>query len=789
MKDKNKKLIIVVSCLILIVVVSISFSYFTSKTTTSGEGQQTIVELATPNNTTLSVEGTIEFNDLDILPGHKNISGLKVTATGEEEVKFNIIWTGTNTINTPIKYYVYKSLTKENPSITCTKKEENSGGAKILYEECTNNNFENIGSVISSGEITNNEEEIKYILKDQEVIEANPDGNTVYYYIVLEYPNLDKDQYPVDKDGHFKGKINAEVLSSSAINPVINNTTTSATSNSITVGVEATDNFGIGNYYYSIDDGEYVKLSEGTYTFTNLNEYTNYKIKVYVDDIYGNQSEIKELTVRTEDASNPELTITTSNETPGDNDWYKSITLVATGEDTGSGVSNIKYCTTTSSTCTPTTVVDGATASVALTSNASEQKVCFQVTDNSGKTSEITCSGTYKVDNTVPTASISSTSSTKNTITVNVSGSDSHSGVQSYRYSINNGAYVQTTSNSHTFTGLSEGTTYTIKVQTVDKVGNLSSEIITSVATESKPANETILANYPTQLTRSDFTTTVTNTTTGTIYYADTSKGRTYYFAGNPTDNWVRFAGFYWRIIRINEDGSIRLIYQGTSENATGTNAQTGTSAFNSTYSNNMYVGFMYTNNQVHGTGSNSTIKGVLDDWYSKNLASYASKLDGNAGFCGDRTPSTSSSSINNSGGTGTTTTYYGGYIRLYGQSNGVPTFECANSSDLYTTSGSNGGNKALTNPIGLISMDEAWYAGGYSANNTSYYLYTGQNYWTMSPFYFLNGWATMFRVDYYGTLNNDGVDGTRGVRPVINLKANVTISGGNGTASSPFEI
>ena len=65
---------------------------------------------------------------------------------------------------------------------------------------------------------------------------------------------------------------------------------------------------------------------------------------------------------------------------------------------------------------------------------------------------------------------------------------------------------------------------------------------------------ETLLANYPTKLTRTDFSTIVTNTTTGTIYYADTSKGITYYFAGNPTDNWVSFGGFYWRIIRVNEE-------------------------------------------------------------------------------------------------------------------------------------------------------------------------------------------------------------------------------------------
>ena len=303
---------------------------------------------------------------------------------------------------------------------------------------------------------------------------------------------------------------------------------------------------------------------------------------------------------------------------------------------------------------------------------------------------------------------------------------------------------------------------------------------------------DVLLANYPTQLTRSSFTSTVTNTTTGTIYYADTSKGRTYYFAGNPTDNWVSFGGFYWRIIRINEDGTIRMIYQGTSNNATGTGTQLQTSAFNSSYNNNAYVGLKYTTNNVHGTGTNSTVLGVLNTWYQNNLASYVDDLDGNAGFCGDRSPSTSSSSINNSGGTGTTQTYYGGYVRLYGNTSLTPTFECANDSDLYTTSGSSDGNRALQYPIGLISMDEAWYAGGYSSNNTSYYLYTGQAYWTLSPCYYNSSFtypARVFLVSLYGLLTVDWVDGTNGVRPVINLKADVQISSGSGTSSNPYVI
>ena len=191
----------------------------------------------------------------------------------------------------------------------------------------------------------------------------------------------------------------------------------------------------------------------------------------------------------------------------------------------------------------------------------------------------------------------------------------------------------------------------------------------------------------------------------------------------------------------------------------------------------------------MHGLGTSSTIKGVLDNWYSSNLSSYASKIDGNAGFCGDREPSTSYTTSNGSGGTGTTTTYYGAYIRLYGNTK-KPTFECTSSSDLYTTSGSTKGNKALTYPIGLITLDEAWYAGGYTSNNSSYYLYTGQNYWTLSPYYFRSsGYANVLFVNSYGYLYSNSVDSAYGVRPVINLKASITISGGNGTSESPFVV
>ena len=313
-------------------------------------------------------------------------------------------------------------------------------------------------------------------------------------------------------------------------------------------------------------------------------------------------------------------------------------------------------------------------------------------------------------------------------------------------------------------------------------------------------AGEGILANYTNQLTRNDFSTTVTNTTTGTIYYADTSKGRTYYFAGNPTDNWVSFAGFYWRIIRINEDGSIRLIYNGTGTGTTGTSTQLQTSVFNYTYGDNTYVGYMMGLENQCSSGScsgskrtssysqsvsnsyDSTIKGVLDDWYEKNLQeNYADKISTEAGFCGDRTYVSGDAY-------GTSVTDYGAYNRLV--TNKTPSFECTNTADLYTVSSANSGNKALDYPIGLITADEVAYAGGvYGQTNNGYYLYTNQYYWTMSPHRVnSSGFASMFNVSSSGNFGIGYVTSARGVRPVINLSPNVTITG-EGTSSNPYVV
>ena len=348
---------------------------------------------------------------------------------------------------------------------------------------------------------------------------------------------------------------------------------------------------------------------------------------------------------------------------------------------------------------------------------------------------------------------------------------------------------------------------YTVEVESKEenqmvctKLNNTSKIICSNViegvklCPEGAEACNTILANNSVNSGTPNFSQVAT--TNEGVYKTQDDWGDSYYFRGAVTNNWVKFAGYYWRIIRINGDGSIRLIYNGTSTATTGTSTQIQTSAYNSSYNDNAYVGYMYGSTgassyaATHANNNNSTIKGVLDSWYQTNIANkgFGNKVSTEAGFCGDREPSTSSSSSNGSGGTGITTTYYGGYIRLV-NSTKSPTLKCKNSSDLYTVSGSSKGNKALSNPVGLITADEVAMAGGvYRQTNQSYYLYTNQVYWTMSPSFFNGSYARVFYVNSSGYLNLAFVNNSWGVCPVINLSADVKVTG-SGTSSDPFVV
>ena len=302
-----------------------------------------------------------------------------------------------------------------------------------------------------------------------------------------------------------------------------------------------------------------------------------------------------------------------------------------------------------------------------------------------------------------------------------------------------------------------------------------------------------LLADKSTVLTRTDFSKVLTNDNTKTIY-TSTEEGTTvYYFAGNATDNWVKFGknannqDLYWRIIRTNSDGSIRLLYHGTS--TTATDAYIRKSAFNPNFNDPMYVGYMYgpsgslENNRTNT--NNSTIKTTIDNWYKDNLnTNYGKYISTTAVYCNDRSTSDNE--------------HFGAYTRLY--TNKTPTYDCTNVNDKFTVDTSTGNGK-LTYPVALMTADEVSFAGGlwFKSASTWYYYNsakgssTGSTYWwLLSPEYWSGSLVGVFLVDassFPNYLGSDIVNVKHGVRPAVSLKSCVKTSGGDGSASDPYTI
>ena len=292
--------------------------------------------------------------------------------------------------------------------------------------------------------------------------------------------------------------------------------------------------------------------------------------------------------------------------------------------------------------------------------------------------------------------------------------------------------------------------------------------------------------------------------TTVGLFKTEDDFGDSYYFRGDVENNYVYFAGFYWRIIRINGDGSIRMIYAGTSAHPNGYDDSsahdtivTSYVQFNSSYNDNAYVGYMYgtigssTYSLTHSNTNNSTIKATIDNWYNTNIKNtdYEQYVVDTI-YCNDREVSTVDSSYTGDG-TGINKTAYKARERNY--TNKSPSLKCNQENDRFTVNSKVSGitgNGALTNPIGLITADEVAYAGGvYTTKNSKYYLYINDYFWTMSPSYFDGSTADEFSVlgsDYLYYVDVNFSD--HSVRPVISISGSALTSG-TGTMSDPFKI
>ena len=368
-----------------------------------------------------------------------------------------------------------------------------------------------------------------------------------------------------------------------------------------------------------------------------------------------------------------------------------------------------------------------------------------------------------------------------------------YNGTATFTVTPNSGYKLELETN--TCGGTLSGNTYTISNITSNKTCSITFKFSTPTLYAK------LLADKTTRPDRGRFSSVLTTDNTKTLYTGTENGTTVYYFAGNATDNWVKFGknannqDLYWRIIRTNADGGVRLLYHGTSTTATDAVINTST-AFNTTYNNPMYVGYMYgtsgslVNNRTNA--NNSTIKTTIDNWYKDNLnTNYGKYISTTAVYCNDR-------SVTNGTYSTSSSFNYAAYTRL--GSNKTPSYDCSVTEDKFTVDTSTGNGK-LTYPIALMTADEVSFAGGLYGNNAQTWYYynsvkgssTGSTWWwLLSPSRWFGGGARVFIVDGSsnpGNLYNYSVNGTYGVRPSVSLKSCVKTSGGDGSASTPYTI
>ena len=782
-KLENKKVFALYLVGVLLLSTGVSFAYFSVTNSVTGSGGVATGVTATVESEGVQADGNISFSNLDIYPGHQAIASIKVTGTGNNKpLIYNVIFNGNNTFNTPINYTIYKTEENIDANYNCSVKEEKVGINTIYYEECTGSNIDSLGNPINSGTITKGEG--KTTLKSDEIILTEPEGKEVYYYIVFEYPNLDASQND-DIGSTIKGNITIEEGNKYKQPELFITAATISGSNgwyksaSLTTSITTqTENYDV-KYCITTENSctpnTDAVINDNQFNITLNNNAKEQRMCIKVVDEYeqvkGGCSEGYKV-----DNGVPTSNVMLASSSTGSNGWYKALTLKITGSDSHSGVESIKYCTTTLSTCNPITSVNGSSTEVKLNSDVSAQRVCAQAIDNAGNISAVTCSNGYSVDITNPTINITDTSSTSHTINITVNGSDAHSGIYQYKFSSNGGSSfttIITSKNTYTyeFTNLNGGTTYNIAVQAVDKTGNISNTVTKSITTK-KAGNtmQEILEKYTksTENTYNGFE----GKTTNQVYQTTDWLGTTYYFAGQPTDNWVKFGDYYWRIIRMNGDGSTRLIYSGESADNNINNFNIGENRFNNYNNYSYYVGLSYNTTQ-HGSGTNSSVLDFLNNWYSKNLIEYEDYIDSNVGFCSDRNVQSdyiweAEEDVD-----------YAAWNRLSGHPYGIisPTLQCNNTNDILRLS------------IGLITADEVSFSGiTFDDEYSVHYLYSVGEFWTMTPNKYQQRLGANMITLKLGSFSNSYVTDRRYVRPVINLKAS-TLFMGSGTVSDPYVV
>ena len=320
------------------------------------------------------------------------------------------------------------------------------------------------------------------------------------------------------------------------------------------------------------------------------------------------------------------------------------------------------------------------------------------------------------------------------------------------------------------------------------------------------------------------------STTTSKLYYKAVTKnseniesvlsvttddyGTSYYYRGGVTDNYVNFAGMCWRIVRIEGDGSVKLILEDMYAECNDNETQTTSAVYTGNWSDgNTYV-FGYDNSTGSYRLNFLNYEGGLADSFKTFQTALAKKINTSLTDTSTQTEiNTALSSklkidewcyddniteykhydsdnnlVPNPVDGGYTEEYYGAYTRIY--TNKKPSFSCSGTKLTKF--------KDNTNMyVATLTADEMSFAGASGSTNYNYYLmnsYAKDNYlywWSLSPYYFTGeyGYDGAFYLDIDGNLDNVSVRSNDYSRPAVSLKSGSIITGGEGTLEKPYII
>lgn len=276
------------------------------------------------------------------------------------------------------------------------------------------------------------------------------------------------------------------------------------------------------------------------------------------------------------------------------------------------------------------------------------------------------------------------------------------------------------------------------------------------------------------------------------MYAAEDDIAISYYFRGSEESNYVLFAGMLWRIIRIDGEGNIKLMLFNENEEE---NSYNGINSSKYKYSTLIvepyFVGYMYSEEDLHGDTNDSLVKSVIDTWYEENLLNSEEEkiISTTAIYCNDRSSYTTTNGTIENSSYSTSNQYFGAYIRL--ETNKNPTLICKNEKDAFTVEDTSFGNGSLKYSIALITADEVAMAGGIVelSQDNNFYLNADTQYWTLTPYYYNNKWSYNFYVDGSGELSFYTNISSNQIFPVISLISSTLYESGNGTISDPYIV